>query len=205
VTEMEPHAAPPPAGPVEDPLPREAERIEQLIDDLRALAPPPVWQRTQEMVQRLVRLYGAGLHRILQHLRELDRLDGVLADRLAGDELVSSLLLLVDLHPFPVGERVRRALDEARPALESYLGPYELVGVEGEVVHLQLRAASAVAAASALSAERLVASALQDAAPEIRRVEIQGLRRPPGSAGEAQLQIDLGRVRAPRPPGKAPP
>jgi Fe-S cluster biogenesis protein NfuA len=202
---MEPRAAPPPAAPAEDPLPREAERIEQLIEDLRTLATPPVWQRTQEMLQRLVRLYGAGLHRILQHLRDLDRLDGALADRLAGDELVSSLLLLVDLHPFPVGERVRRALDEARPALESHLGPYELVGVEGQVVHLQLRATSAVAAASVLSAERLVARVLQDAAPEIRRVDIEGLRRPTAPPSEALLQIDLSRVRADRPPSKAPP
>jgi Fe-S cluster biogenesis protein NfuA len=204
---MDPDPASPPAlDRPEDALPGEAARIEQLLEDVRELAGQPVWQRVQELVQRLVRLYGAGLEHLLSHLRDLDRLDQPLAERLAGDELVSSLLLLSDLHPFTVGERVRRALEVARPTLESHLGPFELLGVEGAVVQLRLQGASAVGAASVLSAERLVARVLQDAAPEIGRVDIQGLRRPAAASAEAPLlQIDLGRVRAARPPAKEPP
>ena len=204
---MDANPAPPPAlDRPEDLLAGEAARIEQLLEDVRELAGQPVWQRVQELVQRLVRLYGAGLERLLQHLRDLDRLDEPLAERLAADELVSSLLLLCDLHPFSVAERVRRALEVARPALETHLGPFNLLGVEGEVVQLRLQGASAVGASSVLSAERLVARVLQDAAPEIGRVDIQGLRRPAAAPAQAPLlQIDLSRVRAARPSAKEPP
>ena len=54
------------------------------------------------------------------HVAERD--DGTLADALAGDELVAHLLLLHGLHPVPLEARVRGALDEVRPYLETHGG-----------------------------------------------------------------------------------
>ena len=51
-------------------------------------------------------LYGAGLERLLEVLSEAGRLDATALDALAGDELVSGLLLVHGLHPYDVTTRV---------------------------------------------------------------------------------------------------
>jgi hypothetical protein len=79
-------------------LRREGDRIAQLIDDLGAMAGLPVRQRVEELVQRLVHLYGTGLERLMQILGG-DRLDDDARARLCADPLVSSLLVLHGLHP----------------------------------------------------------------------------------------------------------
>jgi hypothetical protein len=81
-------------------LRREGERIAQLIDDLGALGGAPVRQRVEELVARLVHLYGAGLGNLL-HILGGDRLDEVARARLRADALVSSLLVLHGIHPDP--------------------------------------------------------------------------------------------------------
>jgi hypothetical protein len=79
-------------------LRRESERIAQLIEDLGALAGAPVRQRAEELVRRLIHLYGEGLRRLMGIFagRPLDELTRA---RLRADALVSSLLVLHDLHP----------------------------------------------------------------------------------------------------------
>jgi hypothetical protein len=188
---MHPGEKAPDGAPDEGELRREADRIEQLLDDVRTMAGAPAYQRVEELVQRLVRLYGAGLSRLVQHLDQLGRLDQALATRLAEDPLLSSLLLLHGLHPHPVEQRVRHALELAAEELASYVGPVALVRVEGDVVHLRIDGSSPVGVSPALSAERLLARVLQDAAPEINHVELEGARRP--TAGLVQIDLSRGR------------
>ena len=111
-------------GPGESDLRREGVRIEGLLDDLQALAAGPVWQRVEELVQRLVRLYGVGLGRLIDCVANGGTLDEAVAARVAQDELLASLLLLHGLHPWPTEVRVRRALE----TLRSELGPEVGVG-----------------------------------------------------------------------------
>lgn len=80
-------------------LHRDSARIEQLLDELKAMVGPPALQRIEELVTALVTLYGAGLERMVRAAREAARDPGELAGRLCGDELLSSLLMLHDLHP----------------------------------------------------------------------------------------------------------
>jgi hypothetical protein len=79
-------------------LRREGERIAALIDDLGDIGGAPVRQRLEELVQRLVHLYGAGLGRLL-HILGGDQLDPQVRARLQADPLVSSLLVLHGIHP----------------------------------------------------------------------------------------------------------
>lgn len=185
--------------PAPDPAPalaREAERVDQLLADVEALAPGPVWQRVEELVQRLVRLYGAALARVMDHVGERGGLDGELAARLAGDELVSSFLLLHGLHPWPVAERVRLALERAQPQLQAQIGVLVLAGVEGEVARLRVEG-ELVPGAAALPVERVVLRCLADAAPELTRVEVAGLPPPPPPREAPLVQIAPHRPRHP--------
>jgi hypothetical protein len=88
----------PPVPEEESALRREGERIAQLIDDLGAMGGAPIRRGVDELVRRLVHLYGTGLTRLV---RLVGPLDAPTRTRLCEDALVSSLLLLHDAHPMP--------------------------------------------------------------------------------------------------------
>ena len=88
-------------GQGDEELRREGERIAQLIEDLGAMAGAPVGQRVDELVRRLMHLYGTGLANLLRILAgdQLQRLDDAARERLRADALLSSLLVLHGIHP----------------------------------------------------------------------------------------------------------
>jgi hypothetical protein len=169
---------PEPTSPTVDP----AARIERLLAEVRAAASPMVWERVDALMQAVVELYGDGLGRLVAGL-EPD-----LRHRLAGDELVASLLALHGLHPLPAETRISRALDELAPQL----GTVELVALADGVARVRLVDAPRQDPNAVAEAVNAVIAA---AAPEVQRVEIDGLRE----AGRGPLvQIDLQRSRVAR-------
>ena len=88
------------------------ERIEQLLDALGASG-PLARQRAEELVRAVVDLYGAGLERLVEIVSP--DLPPSTVDKLATDQLVSGLLTVHDLHPYPLAERVQQALESTRP------------------------------------------------------------------------------------------
>jgi hypothetical protein len=101
-------------------LRREGDRIAQLIDDLATIAGAPVRQRVEELVRRLMHLYGTGLANLLQILAGQGRIDDATRARLHADPLLSSLLVLHGLHPDPDAARAYDpgpALDAPAPGL----------------------------------------------------------------------------------------
>ena len=57
-------------------------------------------------------------------------LGGQVWGRFDGDELVSGLLMIHDLYPVPIEERIMEALDTVRPYMESHGGNVELLGID---------------------------------------------------------------------------
>ena len=98
---------------------RAGERIERLLEEIRASASPPCWQRVDELMRLVVELYGAGLARILEIVGDDADAAGLRA-RLTADELVASLLLVHALHPEDIPTRLRTALARVRPYLGSH-------------------------------------------------------------------------------------
>lgn len=146
-------------------------RVAQLLEELERAAGPNTWPRIEEVVQLLVGLYGAGLDRLLRHVERAGALDRELEDRLCGDELLASLLLLHGLHPVPTSERVRRAV--AAVGRELGLGPsgVDLVELDDEG-RARLRLRSAGCASSRASVEELLRSAVEQAAPEVTGIDV---------------------------------
>ena len=108
---------------------RAADRIEQLLDASSA-AGPLARERAEELVRVVVDLYGAGLQRLLDIAWEHGHLDDGLLAALADDELVSSLLLVHDLHPYGVPQRVVHAAQREGARLVS-LTPEGVAVLEG--------------------------------------------------------------------------
>ncbi|MGZ6772701.1 MAG: NifU family protein, partial [Mycobacteriaceae bacterium] len=98
------------------------DRIQTLLDSCAA-GGAAAQERAQQLVREVVGLYGAGLERIMEAG------DPGLAERLATDDLVASLLLVHGLHPHDVHRRVSDALDRVRPYLGSHGGDVDLLGI----------------------------------------------------------------------------
>jgi len=142
--------------------------VERLLDELESLADDGARSTATAVVQALIELYGAGLERIVEVIAERD--DGELAQRLIEDELVAHLLLLHGLHPVGVEDRVRQALVEVRPYLESHGGNVELLGIDGAAVRLRLQGSCSGCPSSTVTLKLAIENAIRKAAPEIEEV-----------------------------------
>ena len=167
-------------------------RVDALLEDLEgAIGAVPV-DTAIELVQALLDLYGEGLARVVAHVAAHDD-DGAMARALAGDELVSHLLLLHGLHPVPLEQRVRGALDEVRPYLESHGGDVELLGIDEGVVRLAMRGSCDGCASSTMTLKLAIEDAIHKAAPDVEEVVADGAVEAPPPL----LQIELSEAWAP--------
>src|SRR5215217_588775 len=162
-------------------------RVDVLLEELERAGPAIPTDLAVELVQALLDLYGEGLSRVVAEVAGRDDA-GALARALAGDELVSHLLLLHGLHPLPVEERVRGALAEVRPYLESHGGDVELLGVDDGVVRLALRGSCDGCASSTATLKLAIEDAIHKAAPDVEGIEAEGAA-PPAPAPLLQLEI----------------
>ncbi len=85
------------------------ERIGQLSAQIEASADPAISRAADELVATMLEMYGEGLRRVLVPLDEGTRI------ALAEDDLVASLLLIHDLHPVPLEQRVQGGSTRSGP------------------------------------------------------------------------------------------
>lgn len=148
--------------------------LEGLLEDVEGIADAPARERALAALQAVVELYGSGLERIVAVLSE--RADAAeLAGALSADELVAHLLLLHDLHPVPVEERVLAALAQVRPYLDSHGGDVELLGVEDGVVRLRMEGSCSGCPSSTVTLKLAIEDAIRSAAPEVEAIAADGV------------------------------
>jgi hypothetical protein len=131
-------------------------RVEELLASLRARSGPEAAEAAEELVTCLVRLYGAGLERIMRITSDDSRLQA----RFVADQLVESLLLVHDLHPLEEGARVRRALGR--------------LGIGAELLSVDPDGTAVVRLAHGGGALALadIEQAVMDAAPDVTGVRL---------------------------------
>lgn len=163
-------------------------RVETLLQELEALPDPGARDRAMEVVEALLDLYGEGLARMVARIAERD--DGRLAEALCADELVSHLLLLHDLHPVALEQRVRGALEGVRPYLESHGGDVELLGIADGVARLRLQGSCSGCPSSTMTLKLAIEDAVHKAAPDLEAIEAEGAVEPPAPPpGLLQLEV----------------
>jgi Fe-S cluster biogenesis protein NfuA/nitrite reductase/ring-hydroxylating ferredoxin subunit len=162
------------------------ERLAALLSEIRAVADPRVADRAEDLVAELMQFYGSGLRRLLQIADQAGALDDELIDRLVDDELVTTLLILHDLHPLDVEQRVTRAIEKVRPYLGSHGGGVQLVGIEDDVVRLRMEGSCSGCPSSAVTLNFALERAILEAAPEISRVEAEEVPAPTGQLIQLQ-------------------
>jgi Fe-S cluster biogenesis protein NfuA/nitrite reductase/ring-hydroxylating ferredoxin subunit len=177
-------------------------QVEALLAEFASASDPTIAGRAEELVRLLVEFYGAGLARIMELLDE----QSVAA--LLGDRLVAGMLVLHDLHPQSTEQRVLAALERVRPYLGSHAGDVEYLGLDADgTVRLRLAGSCEGCPSSAMTVKMAIEKGIEELAPEITKVEVQGMVPDPASqlteaaAPEGQKLLPLHQVsRQPEPP-----
>ena len=155
------------------------EQLVTRVQDLQArldAAPDPVTRAVaEELLSALVQLYGAGLEQILDGLFAAGEPGERIAAELAQDPLVATLLFIHDLHPVPLADRVRGALDSVRPYMESHGGNVELLSLDRGVARIRLKGSCSDCSASSVTLELAIKQALEEAAPDLEGLEVEGV------------------------------
>jgi Fe-S cluster biogenesis protein NfuA/nitrite reductase/ring-hydroxylating ferredoxin subunit len=167
----------------------EVARVESLLEELEGLSDAVARERATQVVQALLELYGEGLERIVDVVAARDS-DGAMAVSLADDPLVSHLLLLHGLHPVPIDQRVRGALESVRPYLESHGGNVELLSVEEGVARLRLEGSCSGCPSSTMTLKLAIEKAIHEAAPDVDEVVADGAVTEGASAPQL-LQLEV--------------
>ncbi len=155
-------------------------RVEELLAALRASAGGKVTGMAEELVGLLVGLYGDGLGQIVAVLRDGGEAGATTLARLTEDPLVESLLLVHGLHPLDVDARIQRALDRIRPYLGSHAGGVRYLGVTDGVARLRLEGSCHGCPSSTVTVQLAIQGAVEEAAPEVTQVVVEGMTEPPG-------------------------
>jgi Fe-S cluster biogenesis protein NfuA/nitrite reductase/ring-hydroxylating ferredoxin subunit len=159
-------------------------------------------------------MYGAGLERILAILLAAGDDGERIAASLVEDQFVATLLLIHDLHPVALADRVQGALDSVRPYMESHGGNVELLSLEDGVARIHLRGSCSDCSASAVTLELAIKQALEEAAPDLEGLEVEGMApqttdgpglpmvtgSPPSSSPPTGMELPVVMSAAPAPP-----
>ncbi|MFF1355087.1 hypothetical protein [Streptomyces sp. NPDC058297] len=168
-------------------------RVEEIIDHLTSEKDSEAARAAEELVRVLMDFYGTGLARMVSLLGALEA-EGDPFAAMLEDELVTSLLVLHDLHPEDTAARIDRALASVRRR-----HPVELVSFDDATGTLHLRSAEGSGcgcSGTAAEARQAVEGALACFAPEVTSVDIQQaassqeptllqITRPPSRSGDS--------------------
>jgi len=149
-----------------------SERIEQLAAKLEVSGDPELHATAMELLQCVMELHAAGLERMVQAVSEADE-TGRLTGKLLDDNLVSSLLLLHNLHPDDLSTRVESALQKVRPQLEQHSCEAELVDIQNGVISLRLHHQGGGCHSTAATMAGALEDAITEAAPDAERIKVE--------------------------------
>ena len=150
---------------------KQAQEIERLIQEVEAITEPDLREKIVTLVQSLLGFHAAGIERLMQIITAEGESSGALLDKLAGDRLVGSLLLLYGVHPLSLESRVEQAIDRLRSNPTLNAGAVELVGISDQVVRLRLLQDQQRCHSSKQMLRTAIEDALYEAAPDLDEIQ----------------------------------
>ncbi len=157
------------------------ERVQRLSAEVDRIDDPGARRAAQDLLAAVMDLYGEGLVRILAATEDAGDAGEAVRQRLSEDGVVASLMLIHDLYPVDLETRVLEALEGVRPYMESHGGNVTLLGLDEGVARLKLEGSCDGCPASASTLELAIKQALDEAAPDLAGLEVEGIAE--GSPG----------------------
>lgn len=149
-------------------------RIDALASALDEVADAGAREAARELLELVLNLHGLALARTLAIVASAE--DGrALVERLAQDEQVRAALLLHGLHPEPIEERVRRAIERLEPELGVLGFRVRVVTVGAAMVRLRVAGAHGPEGSRAMGLRQRIEAAIVDEAPDLDEIVIEGL------------------------------
>jgi Fe-S cluster biogenesis protein NfuA len=148
-------------------------RLQELLARAERIPNESARALVYESLQSLLAFYGDGLAQLLKLIRESPGGPDIL-ERLAGDPLVSGVLLIHGLHPMPLETRLHRALEKLRPYFKSHGGNVELVSLQNDFARLRLQGTCKTCPSSSVTLELAVRRALEEACPDLLGFTVDG-------------------------------
>jgi Fe-S cluster biogenesis protein NfuA/nitrite reductase/ring-hydroxylating ferredoxin subunit len=173
------------------------DRVQELSTQVDALSDGHARMIAQELVATVIAMYGDGLQRIMETIEGAREAGATILDELTQDGAVASLLLIHDLYPVSLEDRVIEALDTVRPYMESHGGNVELTGVTDGVARLELKGSCNGCAASRATLELAIKQALDEHAPDLAGLEVHGVTDEPPAPAASGVALPMVQVSAP--------
>jgi len=152
------------------------QRVEELTAQVEQIPDARSRRVAEDLMSAVIDMYGLGLARIVDIL-DSDEGAAELKQRLVDDGVVASLLLIHDLYPVSIEERVIEALENVRPYMESHGGDVELVSLEDGVARIRLSGSCDGCPASSSTLELAIKTALEETAPDLVGIEVEGIEQ----------------------------
>jgi hypothetical protein len=156
-------------------------RIEGLIGSIESAADPALRATARNLVQAVLDLHAAAIDRVLEITSKAGEPGAAILRSLSEDELVSSLLVLYDLHPEDFATRVNRGIEKARQAVTPRDAALEVLAIDSGTVRLRIETRGHTCGSTLSDLETLVREALLAAAPDAAEVIIETRRDQPAS------------------------
>jgi len=182
---LDPTRQAPPAASPRAAKPEDLEgRIEWLQAELEALPDARPRGLAEELVSAVLELHGEALERMLELVDHAGSAGVPIREAMVEDGVVASILLIHDLYPVSLAERVDEALASVQPYMESHGGGVDVLSLENGVVRLRLKGSCDGCAASSATLELAIKKALMESAPDLVGLEVEGAVEPPSAAAD---------------------
>lgn len=152
------------------------DKIEGLVHSAESLSDPKARAVAVDLLQAVLDFHAAGLERVMEIAAESGTAGEEIFERMATDDLTSSMLLLHDLHPDDLETRIDRAVHKLQDMFTSLGARLSLAAIEPGTVRLNFDSARTW---SGTPVRASVEDAIFQAAPEITSVIIEGLKETP--------------------------
>ncbi len=152
------------------------DKIEGLVHRAESLSDPKARGVAVDLLQAVLDFHAAGLDRVMEIVAASGPAGESIIERIAEDDLTSSMLLLHDLHPDDLQTRIDRAVYKLQDMFASLGAKLSLIAIDPGTVRLQFDSARTWSGTPVRSS---VENAIFQAAPEIETVVIEGLKETP--------------------------
>lgn len=155
------------------------DKIEDLVRQAESISDSKLRTITVDLLRAVLEFHAAALERLMDLVFASGPAGEAMVERIAADDLASSMLLLHNLHPDDLETRILRAVQKLQEMFISLGAKLSLIAIEESTVRLHFESQRTW---SGTPVRASVEKAIYQAAPEITTVILEGLKEPP-SAG----------------------